>query len=168
MSIHVLDVVPRDVEADSLGLVVNAAAPPALAELCIEDGSAGVRLGVLGASHVVTAYVDRDTLTEQVSCDATSIGGKILPPLQQTGNYHFESEVVRADRAEFDKSAQWLRGNAEDDAAWICGQFPGDRTALTALTAQRMEPSGWAWQTWHLYPNNEGGEIVTTRSRWQP
>lgn len=167
MSVHVLDVVPRDVEADSLGLVVNAAAPPVLAELCIEDGVDRVRLGVLGASHVVTAYLDGDTITEQVSCDAIGFGGNPLPARENTGNYHFESEVVRVDRTEFDKSARWLRGNATDDAAWICGEFPGDATALTALTAQRVQPRGWAWQTWHLYPNDEGGEIVTTRSRWQ-
>lgn len=167
MSIHVLDVTPRDVECGSLGLVVNAAAPSALVELCMEDGAAVVRLGVLGASHVVTAHSDGETLVEQVSCDAIGFGGNPLPAQEHSGNYHFESEVVCADRKEFDKSVRWLRGNATDDAAWICGEFPGDGTALTALTAQRMQPHGWAWQTWHLYPNEQGGEIVTTRSRWQ-
>ncbi|MFD4366847.1 DUF2617 family protein [Rhodococcus sp. NPDC058521] len=167
MTVHVLDVAPRDVEAASLGLVVDAEVPPTLVELCIEDGSAGVRLGVLGASHVVSAYVDGAAVSEQVSCDAIGFGGRALPAEESFGNYRFESETVRAGRIEFDECARWVRSNASDDTSWICAEFPGARTALTALTAERAS-RGWSWRTWHLYPNDKGGEIVTTRSRWEP
>ena len=58
-----------------------------------------------------------------------------------------------------------VRARADDDPAWLCGAFPGDAAALTALTGAPLD-GGWTWRTWHLYPGPEEGVIVTTRSRW--
>jgi hypothetical protein len=57
---------------------------------------------------------------------------------------------------------------AEHRDGWLCGAFPGDRDALTALRGAALPAGGWSWETWHLYPGVEGGVIVHTRSRWSP
>ncbi len=44
---------------------------------------------------------------------------------------------------------------------------PGDRDALTALTAT-ADAGQWHWRTWHLYPGDGGGTVVSTESRWRP
>lgn len=168
MTLHLLDVEPRDVTAGALGLVVDADAPAALAELTIDDAVGTVTLGVLGASHVVTATVGADRLIEQVSCDAVRAGGRPLPVSESVRGYHFESDTETVDRAQLADTAAWLRQRATDTAGWICGSFPGDRTALTALTAETTPVGGWIWQTWHLYPGESDGVIVKTRSRWKP
>lgn len=172
MTLHVLDVEPRDVSAEALGLLLHAPAPAALAELVLDDRRGGrLVLGVLGASHVVTAHVatgtGRRVLTEQVSCDALAAGGRALPEHAEAAGYVLSSAVTELPRAEFDAAAGRLRARAARDDRLICGAFPGGAGALTALTATAL-PGGWTWETWHLYPGEGRSVIVTTRSRWTP
>ncbi|MCF6507443.1 DUF2617 family protein [Blastococcus sp. MG754426] len=168
MSLHQLDIAPRDVSAGALGLLLDGPAPTPLAQLRL-PGAAGasVVLGVLGASHVVAAEVRGHRLTEEVSCDAVAAGGRPLPAEQRSGGYAFTAATTTATRAELDATAARLRARAAGDPAWLCGAFPGAADALTALTAQPLD-GGWAWQTWHLYPAGDSGELVTTRTRWVP
>ena len=169
MSLHLLDVEPRDVSAAALGLLLDRPAPRALAQLRLPDGRGGeITLGVLGASHVVTATVPGSRLTEEVSCDAVGAGGEPLPGRTRSGGYQLTSAVTATDRAALDATAARLRAHAEAGPAWLCGEFPGSAGALTAMTAQALADGGWAWQTWHLYPAGDRGEVVTTRSRWTP
>lgn len=169
MTVHQLDVQPRDVVAGALGLLLHAPAPVALAELRLRhrlDGA--LTLGVLGASHVVTATVAGHHLTEQVSCDAVAAGGEVLPRHVSSGGYEMSSAITAVSRTELDATADRLRALADDSPAWLCGGFPGSGNALTAMTATACADGGWTWETWHLYPAGRTGEIVTTHSRWTP
>ncbi|WP_104524470.1 DUF2617 family protein [Blastococcus atacamensis] len=169
MSLHVLDVEPRDVAAAALGLLLDRPAPEPLARLRLPDGAGGeIVLGVLGASHVVTARSGGSRLTEEISCDAVHAGGQPLPRSHRTAGYELTSAVVRVGCAELDATADRLRGRAATEPGWLLGAFPGSAGALTALTAQPLAGGGWAWDTWHLYPDGDTGEIVTTSSRWIP
>ncbi|MBB3083966.1 DUF2617 family protein [Geodermatophilus sabuli] len=169
MTLLSFDVPPRDVTAGALGLLLHAPAPAALAEVRLRATHGGtLRLGVLGASHVVTATVPGHELTEQVSCDALPAGGTALPRHLRSGGFEIRSSVSAVSRAELDATAGDLRARAAEDPAWLCGRFPGSDSALTALTGAALAEGGWAWQTWHLYPAGATGEIVTTRSRWTP
>jgi len=167
VTLHVLDIESRDVTAEALGLVVNAETPLPLAELTITHGDDRVTLAVLGASHAVTASASGSRITEQVSCDAVRGGGRPLPVSDSASGYRFDSTTDTVDRTHLEQTADWLRRQATEVDGWICGAFPGDHTALTALTAAK-DSGGWAWRTWHLYPGDKGGVIVKTRSRWQP
>lgn len=169
MSVHELAVEPRDVAAGALGLLLGAPAPAALAELRLDDGAGGALvLGVLGASHVVTATSAGQVLTEQVSCDAIGAGGVPLPRTSRSEGYELTSTITVVPRDELDATADRLRALAADGPAWVCGAFPGSGSALTALTAQALPEGGWTWDTWHLYPLGDTGEVVTTSSRWNP
>ncbi len=169
MTVHQLAVQPRDVAAGELGLLLDAPAPTALAELRLHDGQGGeLVLGVLGASHVITATAAGHRLTEQVSCDALAAGGERLPRRTRSGGYEMSSLITTVDRGELEATADRLRALAGHDPAWLCGAFPGSGSALTALTAGALPGGGWAWETWHLYPGGDTGEVVTTRSRWTP
>ncbi|MEE2032092.1 DUF2617 family protein [Rhodococcus chondri] len=167
MSVHLLEVAPRDVSADELGLVLGAPAPAALVSMRLTDPDAGeLVLGVLAASHVVTATSGRRHLTEQVSCDAIGIGGRRLPELEHGDGYRFSSRTVTVSRAALARRAGELR-EAAAVRTWLCAGFPGDPDALTALTADASEGE-WHWRTWHLYPRSDAGVIVETESRWRP
>lgn len=166
MTLHRLQVLPRDVAADALGLLLDAPAPPTLAELVLRHGDDRLVLGVLGASHAVTATARDGRLTEQVSCDAVAAGGRPLPRRTRAGAYRLTSERRTVPAAELAATAARLRTRA-GGADWVCGAFPGDGAALTALTGACLD-GGWTWRTWHLYPGPEEGVIVTTRSRWTP
>jgi hypothetical protein len=165
VTLHRLRVLPRDVAADALGLLLDAPAPPALAELVLRSAAGELVLGVLGASHAVTATTGGARLTEQVSCDAVAAGGRPLPRSAEAGGYRMTSQSATVPVAELAATAARLRARAADDPAWLCGTFPGDAAALTALTGAPLD-GGWTWRTWHLYPGPEEGVIVTTRSRW--
>ncbi len=169
MTRHLLDIAPRDVAADALGLLLHAPTPPALAELTLTDHRGGsLVLGVLGASHAVLATRPGHRLTEQVSCDAVAAGGQPLPRRTRSGGYELTSATTTVPRAELQGTARRLGELAERDGSWLCGAFPGARDALTALTGAALPAGGWTWETWHLYPGEENGVIVTTRSRWVP
>ncbi|GAB3346764.1 DUF2617 family protein [Modestobacter lapidis] len=169
MTVHLLDVTPRDVAADALGLLLDAPAPEPLAELVLRDGRGGVLvLGVLGASHVVTATTPGHRLTEQVSCDAVAAGGQRLPASARSGGYEMSATITSLPAADLDASAARLRARARSGADWLCGTFPGASSALTALTAGPLPSGGWTWSTWHLYPGPQTGDLVATTSRWSP
>lgn len=169
MTVHQLDIPPRDVSARDLGLLLGAPAPVPLAGLALRDGRGGtLALGVLGASHVVTATVPGHTLTEEVSCDAITAGGTALPRQMAEGGFEITTSTATVPRSELDATAERLRGLAGHDPDWLCGSFPGSGSALTALTGRALPGGGWAWETWHLYPAPAGGEIVRTASRWTP
>jgi hypothetical protein len=169
VSLHDLDVEPRDVRAEALGLLLHAPAPAALAELVLDDGRGGrLVLGVLGASHVVTASTGGQVLTEQVSCDALAGGGQELPTRAEADGYALSSAVTVVPREVLDDTAARLRARAARDDRMLCGAFPGGPGALTALAAAALPGGGWTWETWHLYPGAERSVIVTTRSRWTP
>ena len=167
MSLHVLEVSPRDVAADALGLLLDAPAPPALAELVLRSGPDRLVLGVLGSSHVVSAHRGGERCVEQVSCEAVAAGGLALPPSHETGPYELRSSTEVLPRADVDALAGRLRTAAELGRSWLCGAFPAPAAAVTALTG-RTVPGGWAWQTWHLYPGETHGIVVRTSSRWTP
>ena len=170
MALHRLEVLPRDVDAGALGLLLDAPPPPALAELVLRGPGGDLVLGVIGASHTVVATAGRARLTEQVSCDAVAAGGRPLPPAlrRTTAGYRMTSRRTPASPAALAATAAGLRARAADAPDWLCGAFPGDDAALTALTGAALPGGGWTWRTWHLYPDPEEGVIVTTRSRWTP
>ena len=169
MSLHLLDVEPRDVSAGALGLLLDGAAPAPLAELRLTDDHWGsLTLSVLVASQVVSAVAGDRRVTEEVSCDAVGAGGKPLPRSVRSPGYELSSSVERTSRSELDAMAARLRALAAAAPGWLLGAFPGAEGALTALTAQALPGGGWSWETWHLYPDGDTGEVVTTRSRWMP
>lgn len=169
MSLHRLDVEPRDVAAEALGLLLDAPAPAPLAELRIDDGRGGALvLGVLGASHVVTATRPGHRLTEQVSCDALAGGGQQLPREHEADGYTLLSTTTVLRGPELEALAGELQDRSRADGSWVCGTFPGVDSAVTAMTGEALVDDGWSWQTWHLYPGPDGGVVVETHSRWQP
>jgi Protein of unknown function DUF2617 len=169
MSVHLLEIQPRDVTPDALGLLLHAPAPTALAEITAADGRGGsLTLGVLGASHVVTATRPGHHLTEQVSCDALGAGGQELPHHTQHGGYQLASVTRQVPCAELEEIAARLRSLAERSDRWLYGAFPGTSSAITAMTARALPVGGWSWQSWHLYPSTCTSSIVITRSSWIP
>ncbi len=163
-----LAVPTRDVAAAALGLVLDAPAPPSLASATLH-GSHGGRLvlGVLGASHVVTATAGGRTSTEQVSCDAVGAGGDPLPARVERPGYRFRATVEQVPAAELDRRAAELRAWAAGRVDRLCAAFPGHDAALTAVTGEETD-IGWTWRTWHLYPGDGVGDVVTTQSDWSP
>lgn len=170
MPLHQLAVAPADVSGSRLGLALNAPAPRPLASYQLEhpDGSV-LRLGVLGASHVVTVEHPTRQFSEQVSCTARKHGGT-LPEHADAPGYRIESHTATHDEATFRRLAGELREHCTTGTGWLGGTFPGDDAALTVLAAE-PDGTGWRWQTWHLYPQRpfgSGGVVVHTASRWQP
>lgn len=168
MSLHQLDIAPRDVSAAALGLVLDAPAPTPLVSTQLTDSVAGTLvLGVLGASHVVTVESGGHTLTEQVSCDAVGAGGRLLPDREDRDGYRFRSRATTVPRDELAQRAEELRDTASSGHGWLCAGFPGDGDALTVLSGA-ADSGEWHWRTWHLYPCTDVGVIVETESRWRP
>lgn len=170
MPLYQLAVAPADVSGSTLRLALNAPAPPLLASHLLRhpDGSA-LRLGVLGASHLVTIEHADSSFSEQVSCTAGSDAGT-LPERAEASGYSLESHTGTHDEAAFRRLARDLRDRCLAETGWLGGTFPGDDAALTVLAAE-PDGTGWCWQTWHLYPRNpfgSGGEVVHTASRWRP
>lgn len=167
MPLHQLAVTPTDVSGQRLGLALNAPAPRPLAACVLHHPNGGeLRLGVLGASHVVTIEHAAGRFSEQVSCTARRSGGT-LPQRTDAPGYYLESRTETQDEATFRRIATELRRQCMAESAWLGGTFPGDDAALTALTAE-PDDAGWRWQTWHLYPAESGGTVVHTASRWRP
>jgi hypothetical protein len=171
VTVHALAVEPLDVSADALGLLLNAPAPATLAELRLADGDGGeLVLGVLSASHVVTATRPGHRLTEHVSCDALAAGGTCLPAVQEHDGYRLTTCTRNLPAAALSGLAARLRAAAVGDG-WLCGAFPGADTALTALRGEAVS-GGWRWQTWHLYPTADDtcadGVVVETSTMWRP
>ncbi len=170
MTVHALAVEPLDVSADALGLLLDAPAPAALAELRLADDGGELVLGVLSASHVVTATRPGHRVTEQVSCDALTAGGTALPARQDRDGYRLTTSTSTVPATALAELAARLRTEAVG-AGWLCGAFPSADTALTALRGEAV-PGGWRWETWHLYPGahpaSGDGVVVRTSTTWQP
>lgn len=168
MALHRIDVPARDVDPDALGLLVDAPAPAVLAEVVLRNGPATLTLGVLGASHAVTATDGARQITEEVSCDAVDGGGRPLPRRATAPGYRLTSAVRVVPAVALTVTAERLRARAATDPSWLCGAFPGDTAALTVLAGAPARAGGWGWRTWHLYPGREEGVVVTTCSSWAP
>ena len=167
MPLHQLAVTPADVSGEGLGLALNAPAPPPLASCSLQHPRGGaLRLGVLGASHVVAVEHAAGRFSEQVSCTARDLGAE-LPERTHAPGYRLESRTETHGEASFRRLARQLRDRCAREEGWLGGTFPGDDAALTALAAEPDGP-GWRWQTWHLYPAACGGTVVHTSSRWRP
>lgn len=167
MPLHQLAVAPADVCGKRLGLALNAPPPPPLASYSVAHPDGGVlRLGVLGASHVVTVEHAARRFSEEVSCTARG-HGVALPAHADAPGYRIESRSATHDEATFRHLAGELRDRCSTAMGWLGGTFPGDDAALTVLAAE-ADGAGWRWQTWHLYPAGPGGTVVHTASRWQP
>lgn len=170
MPLHQLAVVPSDVSGRKLGLALNGPAPLPLVTWVLDhpDGGA-LRLGVLGASHVVTVEHAAGRFSEEVSCTARDTGVD-LPERTIAPGYSLQSRTETHDEETFRGIAHDLRERCARGRHWLGGAFPGDDAALTVLAAE-PDGAGWRWQTWHLYPRNRfgsGGEVVHTMSRWRP
>lgn len=178
MTLYRLDLEPDDVSAESLGYRVDTApAPESLVSSLIEHPrlSAALRLSILGASHAVTLVVDgRDTVTEEVSCRASTVGDG-LPAVSEPrpgpwGAHQLRGSVETVSPVAFATLVEQLTTFAASDPEVLAGRFPGADGALTVVSAD-AEPAGWRWRTWHLYPaldvgdTDVGGEVVTTVSR---
>jgi Protein of unknown function DUF2617 len=165
--LHELAVIPTDVSGRKLGLALNAPAPPPLAACLLDHpGGGALRLGVLGASHVITVEHASTHFSEQVSCTARTLG-IALPQRTDAPGYSLQSRTDTYDEAGFRRLASDLRDRCTWEPGWLGGTFPGDDAALTALAAE-PDGDGWRWQTWHLYPGTPGGTVVHTESRWHP
>jgi len=166
LPLHQLAVSPADVTGAGLKLALNAPAPVPLASCrrVHPDGGTLV-LGVLGASHVVTAEHANSHFSEEVSCTARAEAA--LPDQAVAPGYQLDSRSEAHDEPSFRRLAHHLRARCASEPGWLGGAFPGDDAALTALAAEPDGP-GWRWQTWHLYPGATGGTVVHTTSRWRP
>jgi hypothetical protein len=167
LPLHELAVLPADISGAVLRLALNAAAPRPLATHRLDHpGGGALTLGILGASHVITAEHDGAPFSEQVSCIAPTTADS-LPRRADAPGYELTSSSTEHDESGFRALAAELRSHCSDDIGWLGGAFPGDDAALTALSAEPDGP-GWRWRTWHLYPAAHGGTVVHTESRWQP
>lgn len=170
MPLYQLAVTPEDVSGAELGLVLNGTPPPTLADCRLSHPGGGtLRLGVLGASHVVAVEHATGLFSEQVSCTALRLGGT-LPKSTDAPGYHLDSRSDTHNDAAFRRVARELRARCTRVPGWLGGAFPGDDAALTVLSAE-PDGAGWRWQTWHLYPaqpGGSGGTVVHTASRWHP
>jgi Protein of unknown function DUF2617 len=164
---HELAVTPTDVSDTGLRLALNAPAPTPLATLRFEHPNGGtLRLGILGASHVVTVDDAETGFSEQISCAALARGNG-LPAHAEAPGYDLHSHISTHEEFEFRTLATELREHCAHRPNWLGGSFPGDAAALTVLHAA-ADDAGWRWQTWHLYPKRPGGTVVHTESRWRP
>ncbi|MBU8809684.1 DUF2617 family protein [Mycolicibacterium goodii] len=167
MPLYELAVPPADVCGTALRLALNAPAPTPLASVELPHPRGGaLTLGVLGASHVVTVTHPEHTFSEEISCTAPNAAAG-LPRQARHRGYRLRARTDILDETQFRALATWLRTNCTSRRGWVGGAFPGDDAALTALSA-RPNRSGWRWRTWHLYPDTDGGTVVSTSSRWCP
>lgn len=167
MTFHQLSVPPVDIAADELFLTLGSPPPAALAEIAVPHPRGGVLvLGVLGASHVVTALAGSARFTEQISCTEDPRRTP-LPRRYDERGYRLVSTTREVDLRTLRRIARLLRARSESSGSWITGGFPGDDAALTSLAAV-PRGDGWHWTTWHLYPARDGGTVVRTESRWSP
>jgi hypothetical protein len=168
--LHQLAVAPADVSGTRLRLALNTTAPSPLASHQLAHPDGGVlRLGVLGASHVVTVEHAARHFSEEVSCTPRQHSGR-LPDHADAPGYRIESHTATQDEESFRQLAHELREQCATETGWLGGTFPGDDAALTVLSAE-PDGIGWRWQTWHLYPQRplgSGGVVVHTASRWHP
>ena len=182
-----LDIPIVDVSAAALGIRFNAPAPELLATLDLQGGEFGLRLSIIGASHVVDVLhgVDEPQLVfrEEISCNARAGGQAVaggvrknmeLPTWQGTqahgARYIIDVDTHVMEDAELAAHADELATRAEaqptTSAGWLARRFPGEgEHHLTALHGEITMTNSQAhlqWRTWHVYP--EEGAIVESTS----
>ncbi len=152
-----------DARASALSWWLGDDAPPSLATLVLAGASGTLELRLLGASHHVVATAGGARCPEVVACGAAATGlpdrhdGDVGP-----ARYRFASATTTYAPAGLARVARDLRRRADRAPDALVGVFPGSPHALTVLTGREV-PRGWAWSSWHVYP--EAGEVVRTRSR---
>ena len=136
-----------DMTAADLTFALGLPALPALHVLTVE----GIELRLLGASHQIL----RNNMSETVAC----LPGHRpdLPSTVDHQGYRFTAEIHRLTPRNFTQTVTRLRERATTNQHAIVGVFPGDRAAVTILSAHRN-----GWHTWHAYPQT--GELVETRT----
>ena len=152
-----------DARASALSWWLGDDAPPPLATLVLTGAAGSLELRLLGASHQVVAAAGSARCPEVVACGADSTG---LPRRHEGpvdgARYRFSSATTAYAPAQLARVARDLRRRASGAPDSLVGVFPGSPHALTVLTGHEV-PRGWAWSSWHVYP--EAGEVVRTRSR---
>jgi hypothetical protein len=152
-----------DARASALSWWLGDDAPPPLATLVLTGTAGTLELRLLGASHHVVASAGAARCPEVVACGPAATG---LPVRHDGavdgGHYRFASATTAYAPPQLARVARDLRRRAAGAPDALVGVFPGSPHALTVLTGREV-PRGWAWSSWHVYP--EAGEVVRTRSR---
>ena len=152
-----------DARASALSWWLGDDAPPPLATLVLTGAAGTLELRLLGASHHVVASAGGARCPEVVACGAAATG---LPQRHDgtvgAARYRFSSATAAYAPAPLARLARDLRRRTAGAPDALVGVFPGSPHALTVLTGREV-PRGWAWSSWHVYP--EAGEVVRTRSR---
>lgn len=150
-----------DTRADELCFALGLSRHDALAVAETTVAGLRVELRLLGASHQVFAGPVRET----VACLPGS--SRRLPPQvrEELGDwsYHFTARVQACPPDELTDRVRRLRTRTENRPGALCGVFPGDPDAVTALTVDDGPDVGW--RTWHTYPQT--GHIVATQTRME-
>ena len=152
-----------DARASALSWWLGDDAPPPLATLVLTGAAGTLELRLLGASHHVVAHAGEARCPEVVACGPAATG---LPVRHDGavdgGRYRFASTTTTYAPAQLARVARDLRRRASSAGDALVGVFPGSPHALTVLTGREVV-RGWAWSSWHVYP--EAGEVVRTHSR---
>lgn len=152
-----------DARASALSWWLGDDAPPALATLVLTGAAGTLELRLLGASHHVVASAGGARCPEVVACGPRATG---LPERHDGavggGHYRFSSATTAYAPAGLGRVARDLHRRAAGAPDALVGVFPGSPHALTVLRGREVA-HGWAWASWHVYP--EAGEVVRTRSR---
>lgn len=152
-----------DARASALSWWLGDDAPLPLATLVLTGAAGTLELRLLGASHHVVATAGSARCPEVVACGTTATG---LPARHDGAvdgaRYRFSSATTAYAPPQLARVARDLRRQAAGAPDALVGVFPGSPHALTVLRGREV-PRGWAWSSWHVYP--EAGEVVRTRSR---
>jgi hypothetical protein len=152
-----------DARASALSWWLGDDAPPPLATLVLTGATGTLELRLLGASHHVVASAGSARCPEVVACGPAATGLPVRHDAAVDGaRYRFSSATTAYATAPLARVARDLRRRAAGAPDALVGVFPGSPHALTVLTGREV-PRGWAWSSWHVYP--EAGEVVRTRSR---
>lgn len=150
-----------DTRADALSFALGLPAQKALAVTHVDTGGLTVELRLLGASHQVFAGPVRET----VAC--LPGGPEPLPATVSEEfrgwHYRFTACIDHHEPPEFARHVQAVRTATEGRPDALCGVFPGEAGAITALAVERGH--GVGWRTWHTYPQT--GHIVATHTRME-
>src|SRR5256885_10725870 len=100
---------PADVTGAALRRALNApSSPPLVACRLIHPDGGVLKLGVLGASHVVAVeHTDVPRFCEQVSCTA-QVDGAQLPKTAKAPGYQLDSRISSYEEVAFRQLAQHL------------------------------------------------------------
>lgn len=150
-----------DTGADELCFALGLPRHDALAVTETTVGGLRVELRLLGASHQVLA----GPVCETVACLPGS--SRRLPPRVHEEldgwSYEFTARVDTCAPGELTDRVRRLHARTRNRDGALCGVFPGDPDAVTALTVDAGP--GVGWRTWHTYPQT--GHVVATQTRME-